>query len=174
MEPTNLCMTCKKMPDCLAKGDFGRETCSEYESHSISELLERDRFVRAFTVGACPVCGGHNTYDCENNPLLEDDLVGHCLDCETYWCLECGHIFESVEKEMECPHWPVCEQCYEEHGYLVLDEFIDTICPTCEHYDNECQLENLSDCEKLNSALCPYDANVSECPRIEELLEGQM
>jgi hypothetical protein len=39
------------MPDCFVKGIFERETCNEYETYSLSELLERERFVEAWRVG---------------------------------------------------------------------------------------------------------------------------
>ena len=167
MEPINLCMTCRKMRECRAKGIFERDTCSEYEPFSLSELLERDRFVQALMVGPCPQCGSEDAYDCENNPLLEDVTVGHCLDCETYWCLECGYVFDKVEKGTQCPHWGICDQCYKEHGYLDVGDFVEKICPTCEHYEDGCLLEDPSQCEKEGEFLCPYHVDVSECPRIE-------
>ena len=139
----------------------------------IGELLERDRFVRSVMVGTCPECGSENTYDCENNPLLEDNTIGHCLECETYWCLECGYIFEAVEKEATCPHWDICDQCSKEHGYLDLGTFIEKICPKCELYDNGCGLEEPLECEKQWRYRCPYDSDVSGCPRIEEFFEEQ-
>ena len=57
MERVNLCNTCRKAPDCFLKGIFERETCSEYAPLSINELAQRDEFVRAVMVGACPQCG---------------------------------------------------------------------------------------------------------------------
>ena len=169
----DLCSTCRKEPDCLMERVFDQQTCSEYQELSMGELLERDRFVRALMVGSCPRCGGENTYDCENNPIFKDVTVGHCLDCETYWCLECGHLFYEVEIGSQCPHWAVCHECSREHGYLDRDEFIEKICPTCEHYDDGCELEDLSKCEKEDEVICPYEADVSECPRIEQLFEEQ-
>lgn len=172
--PTNLCETCQKQFDCFKKGIFERETCDEYEPRQLEGLLEQDKFVRGVMVGTCPRCGSENTYDCENNPLLEDITVGHCLDCGTYWCLECGYIFKVVEKETACPHWDICDRCSKEHGYLDLGTFIEMICPTCELYDNGCRLEELLECEKQWRYRCPYDSDVSECPKIEEFLEEQM
>jgi len=174
IEPTNLCETCRKQLDCFQKGIFERETCRQYDALPIGELLERDRFVQAVMVGGCPECGSENTYDCENNPLLEDNTIGHCLECETYWCLECGYVFEKVEKGMQCPHWEICAHCSDEHGYLDDLEFMETICQKCEHYGNGCQLEDPADCDKQRQFLCPYEGDVSECPRIEEFLEEHM
>jgi hypothetical protein len=139
----------------------------------IGELLERDRFVQSVMVGPCPTCGGENTYDCDNNPLFEDNTVGHCLDCETYWCVECGYVFQKVEKAIECPHWEICRECSQEHGYLGEVEFIEKICPTCEYYDGGCQLEDPMTCEKQWRYKCPYEPDVSECPKIEEFLSEQ-
>ena len=170
IEPTNLCETCKKELQCFSKGIFERETCSEYGPLPLDELLERDEFVQAVMVGACPKCGSENAYDCENNPLLHDNTVGHCLDCETYWCLDCGYVFEEIQKGMECPHWKICGECAEEHGYLDEIEFIEKICPACEHYDNGCQLEDPLKCEKQWKHKCPYEPDVSQCPKMDELL----
>ena len=174
IEPTNLCETCWKELECFQKGIFERETCDQYDPLPLDELLERDEFVRAIMLGACPRCGSENTYGCENNPLLEDDTIGHCLDCDTYWCLECGYVFESVEKGVECPHWDICEQCADERGYLDQVEFMERICPTCEYYDDGCQLEDPLECEKQWQFLCPYDGNVSHCLRIEEFWREQI
>lgn len=116
IEPTNLCQTCQKQSGCFKKGIFEREACDEYKPWPLKDLLERDKFVRGVMVGACPRCGSENTYDCENNPLLEDNTVGHCLDCETYWCLECGYVFKAMEKGATCPHWDICGSCSKEHG----------------------------------------------------------
>lgn len=173
IEPTNLCETCKKQPECFEKGIFARESCTEYEPLPLDQLLERDEFVRGIMVGSCPKCGSEDTYDCENNPLLEDNTVGHCLDCETYWCLECGYVFETVGKGMQCPHWGICAECSDKNGYLDEVEFIEKVCPTCEHYSEGCQLEDPSECEKASQFRCPYDGIVSECPKIQEFLEDQ-
>jgi hypothetical protein len=175
MEKNNLCETCWKEPECfLKKGIFERQTCSEYEPMPLDDLLERDEFVRDIMVGACPNCGSENVCDCESYPLLEldDSTVGHCLDCETYWCLECGYVFERIEKGIECPHWAICAECSQEHGYLDVIEFTDRVCSTCERYD-DCPLENLSECEKQSQYMCPYEPNISECPRLKGSLSKQ-
>lgn len=172
IELTNLCVTCRKQFDCNPKGIFGRETCDEYEPRQLEDWLEWDKAVRADMVGACPICFSEkNTYDCENNPLLEDISVGHCLDCETYWCLDCGYIFEVVEKGITCPHWDICNRCPKEPGGPDVDVVIEKDCPTCKFYYNGCRLENPADCEY---GRCPYDEDFSECPKIEEFLQEQM
>jgi len=173
IEPTNLCETCRKELECFQAGVFEREICDQYEALPLDELLERDKFVRAIMVGPCPECGGESTYDCGNSPLLEDSTVGHCLDCETYWCLECGYVFESVKKEMQCPHWELCAQCSNEKGYLDIAEFMEKICPTCDTYDEGCLLDEPMECEKHAQFMCPYYVNVWDCPKIEEFLQEQ-
>ena len=170
IEPTTLCGTCQRELDCSQKGIFGRQICVQYEPLPTVELLERDSFVEAAMVKACPECGSENYHDCENSPLLEDYTIGHCLDCGTYWCLECGYAFESVEEGIECPHWEICDDCLEEHGYIGQLEFMETICSKCEHYDNGCQLEDPLQCDERCQSICPYESAVSICPRIEKML----
>ena len=169
IEPTNLCESCKKQVACYNQGIYEQKTCIEYEELSIGDLLNRDRFVQDVMAGACPNCGGENTYDCENNLLLEDNTVAHCLDCETYWCLECGYKIETIEKWTKCPHWDICSHCSLEHGYLDLPTLINITCPFCNHYNEGCRLEDPSQCEFM----CPYDGIISECPKIEEFLESK-
>jgi len=149
-----------------------RETCSEYAPMPLDDLLELDEFTRDVMVGACPKCGSENTCDCADYPLAPEDnpFVGHCSDCGTYWCLECGYVFETVEKGIYCPHRRICVQCSAEHGYLDEIKFIEKICPTCEHHVDGCQLKDPSECEKQWQYKCPYEPDVSECPKIEEFL----
>ncbi len=158
IESTTLCGTCRKKLECFQKGICELETCNQYEPLQEDEIIE------------CPECGSKNIHDCENSPLLEDDTIGQCLDCGIYWCLECGYVFESVEEGMECPHWEICADCSDEHRYLDWVEFTETICSTCEHYDNGCQLEDTLQCDERSQLLCPYESAVSVCPKIEKML----
>ncbi len=174
MEVSNLCETCQKELDCFQKGIFEQENCSDYAPLSLQELLERDKFVRQMVVGTCPNCGSEDTYDCRNNCQLEDESIGHCLDCETYWCIECGYLFDEMESGMECPHWEICRQCSEELGYMDEVEFANKICSSCQHYENGCQLDDPSECEKQWQFLCPYEGNPSECAKIDEFLQEQL
>lgn len=83
IEPAiNLCAICRKQLNCIKKGIFQREICDQYEAQELEDWLEYDRIVHERIVGACPVCLGKNTYDCENNPFLQNVTIGHCLDCE--------------------------------------------------------------------------------------------
>jgi hypothetical protein len=166
----NLCDSCKKQVECFEKGITERSKCAEYDPLPPQEQLEKEDFVRGIMVGPCPNCGSDNTCDCENDPLFEDICVGHCLHCGTYWCLECGFVFGKVKEYMECPHWQICEVCSEENSYLSDDEFMERICPTCEHYKDGCTLEDPSACEKEDQFMCPYDGDISECPKIQDLV----
>lgn len=175
IESTNLCETCRKKLECFQEGIFERKACDRCDSLPLDELIERDEFVQAVMVGACPKCGSENTTDCDNPlELVKDPTIAYCLDCGTYWCLECGYVFKAAEKGMRCPHWGICAECSGEHGYLGQHEFIERICPECEHYDNGCQLEDPSKCDKEREYLCPYEDNISVCPRILEFLQEQM
>ena len=180
----------KKCPACGAKNPKERMTCVEcgaplalekaekqvtavpLETTEGDELTDRSVFVRAAMTKACPECSSQNAFDCVNNPLIEDDTIGHCLDCGIYWCLECGYVFESVEGGIECPHWEICDDCLEEHGYIGQLEFMETICSKCEHYDNGCQLDGPLECGKRWELVCPYEGDVSKCPNIGEETSG--
>jgi hypothetical protein len=175
-EPKNLCETCGKMHECFQKGIPERETCDQYQPLSLDELVERDTFIGSCMVGPCPECDSENTYDCDNplELIVMDPTVGHCLDCGAYWCLECGFVFHSVEKGMQCPHWRICAECSDDMGYMSQDDFIEKICPTCEHYGDGCLLDDPSKCDKESQYTCAYEADVSECSKIKGFLEEKM
>ncbi|MFC1968764.1 hypothetical protein ACFLVX_05220 [Chloroflexota bacterium] len=175
----------KKCPSCGAKNDKEREGCIECGATLAlekatrqvadvpdelldDELLDSDSLVWATMVKDCPECGSKNTQGCKNNPLLEDNTIGHCLECGIYWCQECGYVFESVEKGTECPHWEICAECSDEQGYLDPLKFMEQICTKCELTDNGCPLEDPLQCDKRRPLLCPYESAVSKCPQIEE------
>jgi len=165
----NLCETCRKEPECFAKGIFERERCEQYEPLSVEEQLERDESVNAIMVGPCPKCGGENTVDCENEPSIDDITVGACLDCKVHWCLECGYVLK--DREEKCPHWGFCADCSAKNSYLSESEFMDKVCPTCEHYKNGCQLEDPSQCDKETQFLCPHEEDISNCPKLRRHLK---
>lgn len=172
IKPTNLCETCRKATECSQKGISARAVCEQYDPSPLDLLHLRDKFVEAVMVGACPRCGSKNTYDCDN-PLelvIADSTIGYCLDCESYWCLECGYVFRTIEKGTQCPHWRMCAECSDDKGYLSPDKFMERICPTCEHYDNGCRLEDPSECDKEKTYMCPSQYDLSECPKIKEFL----
>jgi len=171
-EPRNLCNTCWYMTACFEKGITSRETCDDYTPLSLELLHEQDEFIDQIKTGACPKCGSNNTYDCDNplELIVEDNTIGYCLDCSAYWCLECGYVFKEIRKHMQCPHWRLCAECSDEHGYLDGGQFIEEICPSCEHYDDGCMLEDPLKCEKQSTFLCPYADNVSACPKVKGLI----
>jgi len=159
----NLCDNCRKLPECFLKGVAERDKCDEFDPLSLEEILDRQKFISQIMVGPCPACGSENTVDCEEDPAIEDPTVGHCLECDTYWCIECGTILKG---SFICGHWPICAACSEENGYMTPDEFFDKICPKCEFWNGECTLEDLEECEYINEYRCPYEPDVSECPKI--------
>ena len=165
----NLCETCKKQPECFQKGISERGSCEDCEPLSVEEQLEKDEFIEATMVGLCPKCGSENTVDCEYEPSIEDITIGACLDCGAHWCSECGYVLKGKGKS--CPHWGFCGNCSAENGYLTLDEFIEKICPTCEYFDEGCQLEDPSECKKGVQFLCPYEEDVSNCPQLRKYLK---
>ena len=172
MGDDNLCETCTKMAYCLLMGVMPeRGTCSEYEPVPLDDLLKGDALIRDIMVGACPRCGGENTCDCEAYPLApeQDCTLGYCSNCQTYWCLECGHVFEIARKGMQCPHWALCAECMDENDYLGFDEFIEKVCPTCEHNGEGCELEDPSKCPKEQEFKCPYRYEIRACPEIKKM-----
>lgn len=64
-------------------------------------------------------------------------------------------------------HWQhIHEACSKEKGYMSPDEFYDKVCPKCEHWKDECTLGFIDECEQMYMYRCPYESDVSECPRI--------
>lgn len=131
--------------ECFQKGVFEREKCSEFQPMSLRDVIERGRFVSSILVGPCVECGSELTTDCEEDRAIDDITIGHCLECGTYWCVECG---SKVEVGEPCLHWEVCNECSRKHGYLTLEEIMERICPRCEHWDNGCNLDDPSGCER--------------------------
>jgi len=60
-------------------------------------------FVNSIFVGDCPACNSSKTGDCENDPEIEELLVGRCYDCGTLWCTECLQLLDA--KAPECACW---------------------------------------------------------------------
>jgi len=158
------------------------------------ERIAAEFFANYFLVGNCPNCGSWNTHDCEAPDFdvfpivpingapkqiiksgsecgvarqLDNPSIGHCDDCGYLWCLDCGTEL-SIENP-DCGHWEICDKCYEDEGYLVIDDIIDKICKQCEFWDNAngCQLENPSKCEETKPHECPYEGQWHECPKIK-------
>jgi hypothetical protein len=64
-----------------------------------------EEFSNRILVGNCPKCAGLNTGNCENDPDIDDLLVGRCYDCGQLWCTECSRLL--------APQAAVCD-CWEE------------------------------------------------------------
>jgi hypothetical protein len=60
----------------------------------LDESATADEFVDRIFVGDCPKCGSHDTGNCENDPEIEELLVGRCLQCGQLWCTECLRLLE--------------------------------------------------------------------------------
>jgi len=119
-EQKHLCSVCWKMPECFEKGIAEKTACDHFEPISLDDLVGRDESMNQSLAGKCPKCRSANIHDCDS-PLeagVEDPTIGYCVDCETYWCLECGRILDTNELKSECQHWMICNQCpnYEESG----------------------------------------------------------
>jgi len=136
------------------KGIIEKDRCGEFEPLSLEEIMDRQRFISQIMVGPCPACGSENTVDCEGDPAIEDLTVGHCFECSVFWCIECGKVLEG---SFCCEHWAICRECSEEHGYMMLDEFMDKICPKCEYWADGCTLEDPTECEHEYEYQCPYE-----------------
>ncbi len=127
-------------------------------------------------VGPCPKCGSENTGGCDSplELILDDYRVGNCLDCGTYWCLECACIIEGASEGVTCEHRGICEECHIENDYVHGWEFADRICPSCENYHDRCQLEDPSECEKERELVCPFIGSINECPRINDFVMSKL
>lgn len=175
----NICVACGKRLGCLQEGISERENCPDFQplsSEAVSKKLSTEEqlaateFMESLMVGSCPECGSKEVTDCRHEPAIDDICVGACLACGIHWCLECGYVFKKEERK-RCPHWEFCGVCSAENGYLTLDEFMEKVCPTCEHYDEGCRLEDPSKCDKESQLRCPYEAAPSECPKFGKYLK---
>lgn len=170
-----LCETCKSEDECFMRGIFEKTACENYDPFSMDELEDRDRFVNAILIGDCPECSSNETHSCENDPFIDNITIGGCAGCGAYWCSECGLIFEKGKTPVICPHVRFCDKCMKESGYLEISEFIEKICPECEHQDEEsglCGLEDPSECGPKDIYQCPYDSMIMDCPKIKTFLKN--
>jgi hypothetical protein len=60
-------------------------------------------FVNRIMVGPCPHCHSDQTSHCEDDPEINELLVGRCYECGQLWCTECGQLLEP--KTPRCPCW---------------------------------------------------------------------
>jgi len=61
-----------------------------------------DEFVNRLFIGNCPKCGSENTGDCENDPEIEEILLGRCYDCGQFWCSMCDRLLEAGHLHCAC------------------------------------------------------------------------
>lgn len=170
----NCCDTCRKMAECFGKGIFEREQCADYDPMSLADLAEQDELIRQVFIDDCPVCHSENTADCDN--ILEtvrDITLATCYDCGAYWCTICGYVFKSSQTNMECPHFQICDKCSEEHGYMDYLDFLEQVCPKCEHYSKGCQLSPDIECPIQWQYVCPFLIDISYCSKIATFVGDQ-
>jgi len=74
---------------------------------ALREEFERSGTAEEFTnrimVGECPKCGSEQTGDCENDPEIDNILVGRCYACGQLWCTECGELLD--QRSPACACW---------------------------------------------------------------------
>ena len=99
-----------------------------------NEAWQREKFVAAILVGNCLVCNSSQAMDCEDMPGIDDPTMGFCPDCKTFWCLECGAIFE--KGQTVCGHWAICADCDHEE---VEDDDGEIIEGDCGVLTTECE-----------------------------------
>jgi hypothetical protein len=61
-----------------------------------------DEFVDRIFVGNCPKCDSENTGNCENDPEIDNLLVGRCYDCGQLFCTECCRLLDSKALVCDC------------------------------------------------------------------------
>ena len=61
-----------------------------------------EQFANRIMVGECPKCKSQNTGDCEDDPEINELLVGRCFDCGQLWCTECRRLLKPEAAFCEC------------------------------------------------------------------------
>jgi hypothetical protein len=61
-----------------------------------------DEFVDRIFVGNCPKCDSENTGNCENDPEIDNLLVGRCYDCGQLFCTECCRLLDAKASVCDC------------------------------------------------------------------------
>lgn len=62
-----------------------------------------EEFADRIFVGSCPKCESEKTANCENDPEIDNLIVGRCMECGHLWCTICGKPLEKPTSE--CPCW---------------------------------------------------------------------
>jgi hypothetical protein len=60
-------------------------------------------FANRIMVGPCPRCQSDQTNHCEDDPEINELLVGRCYECGQLWCTECEQLLD--RKAPQCPCW---------------------------------------------------------------------
>jgi hypothetical protein len=68
----------------------------------LDESATANEFVDRIFVGDCPKCGSRDTGNCENDPEIENLLVGRCFQCAQLWCTECLQLLERDSPSCQC------------------------------------------------------------------------
>ncbi len=75
--------------------------------NELHELMQQsdtaEEFVNRIFVGDCPKCSSSDTGDCENDPEIDDVVVGRCYQCGHMWCTLCDQALDP--KSPQCPCW---------------------------------------------------------------------
>ncbi len=69
----------------------------------VADSGSADDFVNRIFVGDCPKCNSSETGDCENDPEIDNLLVGRCYQCGHLWCTECERPLDP--KSPDCTCW---------------------------------------------------------------------
>ena len=69
---------------------------------AVSESATAEEFADRILVGDCPKCGSADTGNCENDPEINELLVGRCYDCGQLFCTECGRLLEPQAATCDC------------------------------------------------------------------------
>ena len=108
---TRVCQYCEaKMEEAPTEEDkkFVQAFLESIDEETHAALIEAAResstaeeFVNRVMVGSCPSCDSADVDSCENDPEIDNLLVGRCYECGQLWCLECERPFD--KGEISCP-----------------------------------------------------------------------
>jgi hypothetical protein len=62
-----------------------------------------EEFANRIFVGPCPRCHSDQINHCQDDPEINELLVGRCYECGQHWCTECGQLLE--QKAPRCACW---------------------------------------------------------------------
>ncbi len=89
--------------------DVAQEMLQAMPPEVLEEMRETFRdsstaedFANRILVGPCPRCHSDQTGNCENDPEINDILVGRCYECGQLWCTECEQLLERQAPHCSC------------------------------------------------------------------------